>query len=125
MIKKMAVAAIALGVITAIPSPAFAQQADRGFKELPRDTREKSAVQRLQERAADTFGDCVVRREPVDARAYINLDASPEAISPALSTVISKCMPARWHPTHEFVEQETAVAITRAVARKNEMARVN
>ncbi|MCR5869839.1 MULTISPECIES: hypothetical protein [unclassified Sphingomonas] len=75
--------------------------------------------QRSAEKTADKFGQCVVRREPVAAAAFIDRALAERAIPAkpaALQAAVQACMPRRvWAETAQYVLREQDTAIFRAV----------
>ncbi len=107
---------VALAGIIAIPGVASAQSADQGLVQLPR---EKTATQVRFEKAADSFGDCVVRRDPNGSAEYIRQRAAGADAAGIIQPAIGKCLPSRDSAYRDFVVQEADVAILRAVERAN------
>ncbi len=107
---------VALAGVVAIPGIASAQSADQGLVQL---SREKTATQVGFEKAADRFGDCVVRRDPTGSAEYIRQRTAGADAVGIIQPAIGKCLPSRDSAYRDFVVQEADVAILRAVERAN------
>jgi len=113
-------------VSAAVSCPATAQHHDTTLaweqhKKLAWHPPQKTVVQSWFEKAADNFGNCVIKRAPSEADAFIRAATMSSSVtkSAILQDAVNDCLPGRGYYARDFVIQEQDVAIYRAVLRKN------